>query len=105
MNRSVDLAPGLPSAEAMDAALDRLFGLAASDTGQARRVANFLLAWHNGEDWGHFPIADLFGLDRAVGADIATVVAYLAHHPGAIYPDAFGRRDAIVRLIGRWRPE
>ncbi len=26
-------------------ALDRLFDLAASDTGQARRAANFLLAW------------------------------------------------------------
>lgn len=31
-------------------ALDRLFDLAASDTGQARRAANFLLAWWNAQD-------------------------------------------------------
>ena len=45
------------------AALDRLFAIAKSDTGQSARVANFLLAWWNGVDLGHFPIADLFGLD------------------------------------------
>ena len=48
------------------AALDRLFALAKSDTGQSARVANFLLAWWNGTDLGHFPIADLFGLDTSV---------------------------------------
>lgn len=30
-------------------ALERLFQIAQGDTGQARRVANFLLAWHNVE--------------------------------------------------------
>lgn len=31
-------------------ALERLFQIALRDTGQSRRVANFLLAWHNAEE-------------------------------------------------------
>jgi hypothetical protein len=33
-------------------ALERLLRIARQDTGQARRVANFLLAWHNAEENG-----------------------------------------------------
>lgn len=87
----------------VDAAVARLFDLAQSDTGQARRVANFLLAWWNGDDWGHFPIADIFGLDREIAKDIATVVGFLGQQPCAVYPDAFGRRADIIKLLGRWR--
>src|SRR3546814_19897879 len=43
-------------------ALDRLIDVARSDTRQLRRVANFLLAWWNGEDGGHFPPTDLLGV-------------------------------------------
>lgn len=85
-------------------AVARLVDLAQSDTGQARRAANFLLAWWNGDDWGDFPIADLFGLDTAVATDVAAIVGFLAHHPGAIYPDAWGYRDAMAELVARWRP-
>lgn len=91
--------------EATRAALDRLFDLAASDTGQARRAANFLLAWWNAHDWGGFDLADVFGVDIAIAADMAQVFAYLGRQGGAIYPDAFGYRDATAKLIERWRPE
>lgn len=37
-----------------------------SDPGQAKRVADFLMARWNGPDLGHFKIADLFGLDVAI---------------------------------------
>ena len=84
-------------------ALDRLIAVADSDTGQARRVANFLLAWWNGEEWGHFPIADLFGVDAAIADDMATLFAFLGQHDGAIYADAFGRREAMLQLAERWR--
>jgi hypothetical protein len=85
------------------AALGRLVGLAGSDTGQAARVARFLMAWWNGPELGDFPIADLFGLDCAVAADIATVVTFLGQHPGgAIYIDAFGHREAMADIIDRW---
>ena len=90
--------PGAPIS-----ALDRLIDVADSDTGQSRRVANFLLAWWNGEEWGHFPIADLFGVDAAIAEDMATLFAFLGQHPGAIYADAFGRREAMLRLAERWR--
>lgn len=85
------------------AALDRLFALAKSDTGQSARVANFLLAWWNGTDLGHFPIADLFGLDRSVADDITSVVRYLGRHPGAVYADSLGYRGDVMDLLHRWR--
>ena len=54
----------------VQAALERLIDLARSDTGQARRAANFLLAWWDGDTWGHFPITDLFGVDRAIAQSL-----------------------------------
>lgn len=86
---------------AASAAVDRLFEIAASDTGQSARVARFLMAWWNGTDLGHFPIADLFGVDTAIANDIATVITWLGRHPGAVYADAFGRRADMERLIER----
>ncbi len=41
------------------AALNRLLAIAQSDTGQARRVAKFLLAWWNADDCGRFDFRDL----------------------------------------------
>ncbi|RDE04363.1 DUF7673 family protein [Sphingomonas aracearum] len=85
------------------AALDRLFAIAKSDTGQSARVANFLLAWWNGADLGHFPIADLFGLDRAIADDITAAVRFLGRHPGAVYADSLGYRGDVMDLLARWR--
>ncbi len=87
------------------AAIGRLVDVARSDTGQSARCANFLLAWWSGDDWGHFPVADLFALDRPLAADVALIVSYLAEHPGAIYADAWGYREAMGDLVERWRPE
>ncbi|CCW19726.1 hypothetical protein EBBID32_40960 [Sphingobium indicum BiD32] len=88
---------------AAEKALDRLIDLARSDTGQARRAANFLLAWWNGDDCGHFPIADLFGVDPMIAAHMTTIIGFLGQHQGAIYPDAFGRKAEMIELVGRWR--
>ena len=86
-------------------AIDRLIDIARSDTGQSARVANFLLAWWNGDDWGHFPISDLFGVDRAIATDMATIFAFLGQYPGAIYVHAFGElyREAMADLVKKWR--
>lgn len=89
--------------QAVFEALDRLFALAASDTGQARRVANFLLAWWNARDNGGFDLTDLFGVDHAVAADMGLVFLYLGGHHGAIYPDQMGYKEQIVALVERWR--
>lgn len=85
-------------------ALGRLITIAREDTGQSRRVANFLLAWWNGDDWGNFPISDLFGVDRAIAQDMATIFTYLGQHGGAIYADAWGRRQDMADLVELWRP-
>lgn len=85
------------------AAVARLLDIARSDTGQSRRVANFLLAWWNGPELGHFEIADLFGVDNAIAADITTVIGFLGQHPGAIYIDTLGFRDDIQEIVAVWR--
>ena len=82
-------------------AVDRLFEIARSDTGQSARVARFLMAWWNGPDLGDFPIADLFVLDTAIANDVAIVVTWLGRHPGAVYADVFGRRSDMNDLIER----
>lgn len=87
------------------AAIGRLVDVARSDTGQSARCANFLLAWWDGSAWGHFPIADLFAVDREISADMALIFSYLAEYPGAIYADQWGYRDAMADLVELWRPE
>ncbi|MAX00264.1 MAG: hypothetical protein CMN72_11610 [Sphingomonas sp.] len=89
--------------DAMLAALTRLIPIAMSDTGQSRRVANFLMAWWNGPDLGHFEVADLFGLDRTVARDITTVIGYLGQRPGAIYIDALGFAEEMQDIIALWQ--
>lgn len=86
-------------------AVDRLLDLARSDTGQARRTANFLMAWWNAGDLGGFDIADLFSLDTAISSDMATIFTFLGRHPGGIYLDAFGRKDEMEALVALWRPQ
>jgi hypothetical protein len=83
------------------AALDRLLILAQSDTGQSRRVANFLLAWWNAEELGGFDLADLFAVDLAIAQDMTTIFVFLARGHSA-YPEH--RRVEIERLIKVWRP-
>jgi len=85
-------------------AFERLLRIAASDTGQARRVANFVLAWWNAEDWGGFDLVDLFNVDRAISMDMARVFYFLATYPGGgIYPQEY--KDQILTVIEQWRPD
>lgn len=85
------------------AAFERLLDLARSDTGQARRAANFILAWWNAESLGSFDIADLFALDAAIARDMATVFSWIAGRSNAIYPEDY--RAEIEAIIQAWRPE
>lgn len=84
-------------------AVDRLLKLAQSDTGQARRVANFVLAWWNAEKFGGFDLADLFAVDAEIARDMSRVFNYLATRPIAEYPE--DREPEIKEVIRRWRPE
>lgn len=85
------------------AAFERLLKIAKSDTGQSRRVAEFVLAWWNATDLGGFDIADLFAVDKAIAEDMATVFAWLSRLYNAQYPEAY--RADIEEIIRAWRPE
>lgn len=89
----------------VSSAVGRLLTIARSDTGQSRRVADFLLAWWNGSDLGYFPIEHLWNVDRAISTDMVTILAYLAEQPCAVYADALGFNDEMRELVRSWRPE
>lgn len=83
-------------------ALDILIPVARSDTHQSRRVANFLLAWWNGPDNGHFPIVDVAATDRELGEAMAIIVLFLAQN-SMEYANLWGRRQDMEDLIDQWR--
>jgi len=82
-------------------ALERLLRIGRKDTGQARRVANFLLAWHNAEENGGWDPTDLWNVDAAIADDMLTVVRLIrdSHR----YPDALGFADEIAAVWRYWR--
>lgn len=88
--------------EEVDEAIGRLVEIARSDTGQSARVADFLLAWWNGPDNGHFPILHLCNCDAVIGEDMVAIMAYLTQEP-MVYADAWGYRDAMAELAEQWR--
>lgn len=84
-------------------ALERLLEIAAGNTGQSRRVADFLLAWWNAGSCGAFDITTAWGLDASIAEDVITVFA-LAVRCGS-YPDTLGYSEGFKRVIREWRPE
>jgi len=95
----------MPSAppSAIHETLDRLLDVANRDTGQSRRVADFLLSWWNADTCGGWNPVDLWGLDPALRVDILRVIIYLSL-PGASYPDTLGYKTAFERLVQERRP-
>ncbi|WP_175982998.1 DUF7673 family protein [Caballeronia zhejiangensis] len=84
------------------AALDRLLVYARGDTGQSRRVADFLLAWWNAEECGGFDIAATWGLDADIAADVVIVFALAVRAGG--YPDTLGYGPQFEAIVRDWRP-
>ncbi len=91
--------PNLPELEA----IARLFEIAKSDTGQSRRVANFLLAWNNAGANGGWDPADLWNLDHEIADDIVTVVRLIRELPRGKYPNDCGFAPEIARVWEFWR--
>lgn len=85
------------------AAFERLLMIAHSDTGQVKRVADFILVWWNASTHGGFDISDLFGVDAAVAKDMAAIFSFLSCCPDAVYPNDY--REDIEAIIRTWRPE
>lgn len=84
-------------------ALNRLIAIAKSDTGQSRRVADFLLAWWNSASCGGFDLTNLWNVDLAIAVDIQTVVGFIARTHS--YPDSLGYKSEFEAIIAQWRPE
>lgn len=92
-----------PPSEAELSALRALLNIAATDTGQARRVANFLLSWWNAISCGGFDLTDLWAVDRAIADHMLTVAGMIARvHE---YPDKLGFRADFERIVADWRPD
>lgn len=85
------------------AALERLISLAKGNTGQSRRVADFLLAWWNSGTCGAFDLTTLWGVDDAIAADMVTVFSVIARINE--YPDTLGYEAEFKVIIREWRPE
>src|ERR1700760_2519203 len=84
-------------------ALNRLVVLAQSDTGQSRRVADFLLAWWNAGQCGGFDFTTMWGCDTAIVCDMARVFAFVGHNRH--YPDTLGYGQQFEAIVREWRPE
>lgn len=82
-------------------ALERLIAIAKRDTGQCRRVANFLLSWFNGPVCGGWDVTDVWSLDPHITRDIFIVLALISERPG--YPDALGYDDDFQVVARLWR--
>ena len=83
--------------------LERLIAIAQSDTGQSRRVADFLLAWWNAGECGGFDLTNLWGLDTSITEDMVIVFGYVAR--ANAYPDSLGFNAQFQSIVRGWRPE
>jgi hypothetical protein len=82
-------------------ALERLLKIGRQDTGQSRRVASFLLAWHNAEENGGWDPVDLWNVDDAIADDMLAVLRLVRESHS--YPDALGFADEIQAVWRAWR--
>jgi hypothetical protein len=83
-------------------ALERLLAIAHRDTGQSRRVADFLLAWHNAEENGGWDPAEMWAVDQNIAHDMITVLRSIRDNPG-VYPPDCGFQATIERVWKLWR--
>ena len=79
----------------------RLMRIAMGDTGQCRRVADFLLAWHNAEENGGWDPTDLWNVDAAIAEDMLTALRFLRTENR--YPGDLGFQKEIDRIWELWR--
>lgn len=84
-------------------ALKRLIGHAQRDTGQSRRIADFLLAWWNTGQCGGFDFTTMWGCDEEIVEDMITVFAYVGRNNR--YPDRLGFESDFEGIVRAWRPE
>ena len=92
----------VPTADEL-AAVRRLLEVARHDTGQSKRVANFLLSWWNATNCGGFDLTDLWCVDEDLATDMLMVIGLVARvHK---YPPAFGFEDDFLSILRARRPK
>jgi ParB family transcriptional regulator, chromosome partitioning protein len=91
----------MPETNASLEALRRLVEIAKRDTGQSRRVANFLLAWHNAEENGGWDPIDLWNVDAAIADDIFLVLILIRSKQA--YPGQYGLERDLEHIWSLWR--
>lgn len=82
-------------------ALGRLCAIAKRDTGQSRRVADFLLAWHNAAENGGWDPTDLWNVDKAIAEDMLMVLKLASESHK--YPGDLGFQPEIETIWRLWR--
>ncbi|HEY2361237.1 MAG TPA: hypothetical protein VGK36_08985 [Candidatus Angelobacter sp.] len=85
----------------VDAAVGRLIAIAMSNTGQSRRVANFLLAWWNATDNGGFDLTDMWAVDSSIAQDMVAVFSFVASYQ--VYADRLGYQEQMEAIWEQWR--
>lgn len=83
------------------AALGRLIPIALRGTGQSRRVADFLLAWHHAQENGGWDPTDLWSIDSAIAEDIIAAIKLL--RAARRYPCDLGFQREIERIWELWK--
>ena len=84
-------------------ALENLLAHAQGDTGQSRRIADFLLAWWNPSACGKYDMTTGWGLDEEIAEDMCVVFRH-ATRAGS-YPDTLGYGPQFEAVVRAWRPE
>ena len=82
-------------------ALGRLLEVAPRDTGQARCVANFLLAWHNAQENGGWDPVDLWSVDASIADDMLNVLRLIRESHA--YPGELGFAEEVDAVWRLWR--
>ena len=88
--------------QASTAALHRLLIVANRDTGQSKRVADFLLSWWNAATCGKWDPTDLWAVDAQISEDILVLLRGI--DASRSYPDTLGYKAQFDRLVREWRP-
>ncbi|MDH1181118.1 hypothetical protein N5C72_23825 [Achromobacter mucicolens] len=82
----------------------RLLNIAKTDTGQSKRVADFLLSWWNATSCGGFDLTDFWSVDAEIADDMLDVIGLVRQT--CAYPDILGAEihGQFKALVALWRP-
>lgn len=84
-------------------ALENLLRIAQGDTGQSRRVADFLLAWWNAGQCGSYDLTTGWAVDEAIAEDMCVVFRLVTRANS--YPDTLGYGPQFESIVREWRPD